>query len=149
LQNRGYGFAVDPRHPNCVAPRKRPFHTIIPAMLFSNGRPVVSFGVMGGDVQAQGHVQVVSNLIDYDLNIQEAIDYPRFHYVDADRVALEAEYDAELRQQLGRMGHDVLGEEAVLARGGFGGGQGIMIDPVTGCFWGGSDRRKDGAAIGF
>ena len=149
LQNRGYGFVVDPQHPNCVAPRKRPFHTIIPAMLFSNGRPVVSFGVMGGDVQAQAHVQVVSNLIDYDLNIQEAIDYPRFHYVDADRVAFEADYDAELKEQLARLGHDVLGEEAVLARGGFGGGQGIMIDPTTGCFWGGSDRRKDGVAIGF
>ncbi len=149
LQNRGYGFVVDPQHPNCVAPRKRPFHTIIPAMLFREGRPVVSFGVMGGDIQAQGHVQVVSNLIDYDLNIQEAIDYPRFHYVEADRVALEAEYDTELRQQLARLGHDVLGEEAVLARGGFGGGQGIMIDPATGCCWGGSDRRKDGCAMGF
>jgi gamma-glutamyltranspeptidase/glutathione hydrolase len=149
LQNRGYGFGVAPQHPNCVAPRKRPFHTIIPAMLFSDGQPVVSFGVMGGDVQAQGHVQVVSNLVDYDLNIQEAIDYPRFHYVDADRVALEAAHDEGVRQQLARLGHDVLGEEAVLARGGFGGGQGIMIDPVTGCFWGGSDRRKDGCAIGF
>ena len=149
LQNRGFGFVVDPQHPNCVAPRKRPFHTIIPAMLFHDNRPVVSFGVMGGDVQAQGHVQVVSNLIDYDLNIQEAIDYPRFHYVEADRVALEAEYDAALRQSLASRGHDVLGEEAVLARGGFGGCQGIMIDPATGCFWGGSDRRKDGCAIGY
>jgi gamma-glutamyltranspeptidase/glutathione hydrolase len=149
LQNRGYGFGVDPQHPNCVAPRKRPFHTIIPAMVFRDGRPVVSFGVMGGDVQAQGHVQVVSNLVDYDLNIQEALDYPRFHYLEADRVALEAEYEPELRAALARLGHDVLGDEAVLARGGFGGGQGMMIDPSTGCLWGGSDRRKDGCAIGF
>jgi gamma-glutamyltranspeptidase/glutathione hydrolase len=104
---------------------------------------------MGGDVQAQGHVQVVSNLVDYDLNIQEALDYPRFHYLEADRVALEAEYDAGLRRQLADRGHDVLGEEAVLGHGGFGGGQGIMIDPATSCFWGGSDRRKDGCAIGF
>jgi gamma-glutamyltranspeptidase/glutathione hydrolase len=149
LQNRGYGFVVDPAHPNCVAPRKRPFHTIIPAMLFRDGRPVVSFGVMGGDIQAQGHVQVVSNLVDYDLNIQEALDYPRFHYLEDDRVAFEPEHDDEVRQRLAQLGHHVLGEEAVLARGGFGGGQGIMIDPATGCLWGGSDRRKDGSAIGF
>jgi gamma-glutamyltranspeptidase / glutathione hydrolase len=149
LQNRGYGFVLDPTHPNCVAGRKRPFHTIIPAMLFRDGRPVVSFGVMGGDVQAQGHVQVVSNLVDYDLNIQEALDYPRFHYLDADRVALEAEYDAELRRRLGELGHDILSDPTALVRGGFGGGQGIVIDPTTGCYWGGSDRRKDGCAVGF
>ena len=70
LQNRGYGFVVDPAHPNCLAPRKRPFHTIIPSMLMRDGRPLVSFGVMGGDVQAQAHVQVISNLVDYGLNIQ-------------------------------------------------------------------------------
>jgi gamma-glutamyltranspeptidase/glutathione hydrolase len=149
LHNRGYGFVLDPAHPNCVAPRKRPFHTILPAMLFRDGKPVVSFGVMGGDVQAQAHVQVVSNLVDYDLNIQEALDFPRFHYVDGARVALEPEYFSAMREQLGRMGHEVCGEEAVLLRGGFGGGQGIMIDPATGWYWGGSDRRKDGCAIGF
>jgi gamma-glutamyltranspeptidase/glutathione hydrolase len=149
LHNRGYGFVLDPAHPNCVAPRKRPFHTILPAMLFRDGKPVVSFGVMGGDVQAQAHVQVVSNLVDYDLNIQEALDFPRFHYVVGARVALEPEYSSAVREQLGRMGHEVCGEEAVMIRGGFGGGQGIMIDPATRCFWGGSDRRKDGCAIGF
>ncbi len=149
LQNRGYGFVLDPAHPNCLAPRKRPFHTIIPAMLFLDGRPVVSFGVMGGDVQAQGHVQVVSNLVDYDLNIQEALDYPRFHYLDTDRVALEPEHGLELSRRLTEIGHDVVGDDAVAIRGGFGGGQGIMIDPATGCLWGGSDRRKDGCAIGF
>jgi gamma-glutamyltranspeptidase/glutathione hydrolase len=91
----------------------------------------------------------VSNLVDYDLNIQEAIDFPRFHYVDRDQVAFEPEYDAELRQRLAAMGHAVVGEEAIMMRGGFGGGQGIMIDPATGCFWGGSDRRKDGCAAGW
>jgi len=149
LQNRGYGFVVDPAHPNCLAPRKRPFHTIIPAMLMRDGRPLVSFGVMGGDVQAQAHVQVISNLVDYGLNIQEALDFPRFHYLNTDQVALETEYDAVLRRQLGEMGHDIVGEEAVALHGGFGGGQGIMIEPATGCFWGGSDRRKDGCAVGF
>src|ERR1700687_2095830 len=123
LQNRGYGFVVDATHPHCVAPRKRPFHTIIPAMLFRDGRPIVSFGVMGGDVQAQAHVQVVSNLVDYDLNIQEALDYPRFHYLDADRVAMEPEYDADLCRQLAHIGHAVNDDPAVAVRGGFGGGQ--------------------------
>ncbi len=149
LQNRGYGFVLDPEHPNCVAPRKRPLHTIIPGMLFRDGQPVVSFGVMGGDVQAQAHVQVVSNLVDYELNIQEALDCARFHCAGGAAVALEAEHTPDQRARLAALGHDVLGEEAVLARGGFGGGQGILIDPRTGCFWGGSDRRKDGCAIGF
>jgi gamma-glutamyltranspeptidase / glutathione hydrolase len=149
LQNRGYGFSLDPRHPNCIAPRKRPFHTIIPAMLLQNGRPVVAFGVMGGDVQAQGHVQVVSNMIDYGLNIQEALDYPRVHYLDANRVALESQHDEAVVRELRQRGHDVLDESATLIRGGFGGGQGIMIDSESGIYWGGSDRRKDGCAIGF
>jgi gamma-glutamyltranspeptidase / glutathione hydrolase len=149
LQNRGYGFVADPAHPNCVAGGKRPFHTIIPAMLFRDGRPLVSFGVMGGDVQAQGHVQVVSNLVDYGLNIQEALDYPRFHYLDGAEVALETAQAPDTRARLAAMGHAVLGEDAVLVRGGFGGGQGLLIDPATGCYWGGSDRRKDGCASGF
>ena len=149
LQNRGYGFATDPAHPNCVGPRKRPLHTIIPAMLFRDERPLVSFGVMGGDVQAQAHLQVVSNLIDYGLNIQEALDYPRFHYVEGDRVALEPGHETSVQDELAALGHDLLGADAVALRGGFGGGQGIMIDPLTGAYWGGSDRRKDGCAIGF
>jgi gamma-glutamyltranspeptidase/glutathione hydrolase len=149
LHNRGYGFVLDPTHPNCLAPGKRPFHTIIPAMLFRDGAPVLSFGVMGGDVQAQAHVQVVSNMVDYGLNIQEALDYPRLHYLEADRVALEAEHDAGARQRLTQMGHALVPPETTLLRGGFGGGQGIMIDPATGCFWGGSDCRKDGCAAGF
>ncbi len=149
LQNRGYGFSLDAAHPNCIAPRKRPFHTIIPAMLLRQERPVLSFGVMGGDVQAQGHVQVVSNMVDYGMNVQEALDYPRLHYLEEARVALEPEYDEPLRAELGRRGHEVLDESATLLRGGFGGGQGIQIDPATGAYWGGSDRRKDGCAIGF
>jgi gamma-glutamyltranspeptidase / glutathione hydrolase len=149
LQNRGYGFVVDPDHPNCLAPRKRPFHTIIPAMLFRDRRPIVSFGVMGGDIQPQGHLQVVSNLVDYGLNIQEALDYPRFRYLDSDRVALEDAFGAARIGRLADMGHATIDERTALALGGFGGGQGIMIDHATGCFWGGSDQRKDGCAIGF
>ena len=149
LQNRGYGFSLDPVHPNCIAPGKRPFHTIIPAMLFKDGRPVVSFGVMGGDMQAQGHVQVVCNLVDAGCNIQEAIDHPRFNYLDTDRVALEQRLAARAGAELARRGHVVEDEAAAMLHGGFGGGQGIMIDPATGAYWGGSDSRKDGCAIGF
>jgi gamma-glutamyltranspeptidase/glutathione hydrolase len=149
LQNRGYGFSVDPHHANCIASRKRPFHTIIPAMMTKEDKPLVSFGVMGGDMQAQGHVQVVSRLVDEGCNIQEAIDAARFHYLAADRVALEDELRATAGSELIRLGHAVEDENAALARGGFGGGQGIMIDPSHAAYWGGSDRRKDGCAIGF
>jgi gamma-glutamyltranspeptidase/glutathione hydrolase len=149
LHNRGLGFVLHPAHANCVAPRKRPFHTIVPAMLFRDGRPCVSFGVMGGDVQAQAHVQVVSNLVDYGLNIQEALDFPRLHYMDGNRVAVEPESGDAIVGELADRGHDVVAADAVLLRGGFGGGQGIMIDRANGTLWGGSDRRKDGAAIGF
>jgi gamma-glutamyltranspeptidase/glutathione hydrolase len=149
LQNRGFAFSADPGHPNCLQPQKRPFHTIVPAMILSGGRPLVSFGVMGGDMQAQGHVQLVSHLVDFGANIQEAIDAPRFHYLETDRVALEAPLAAALGRELSEMGHAIGDASAALARGGFGGGQGIMIDPVSSVYWGGSDHRKDGAAIGF
>jgi gamma-glutamyltranspeptidase/glutathione hydrolase len=149
LQNRGYGFSADPQHPNRLAPGKRPFHTIIPGMILRDGKPLVSFGVMGGDMQAQGHVQVVSNLVDFGCNIQEAIDLPRFHYLDTDRVALERELHESAGADLARRGHAVEDPAAALVRGGFGGGQGIMIDPATGAYWGGSDKRKDGCAVGF
>ena len=149
LQNRGRGFVLDPSHPNCVAPGKRPFHTLIPAMLCDAQGPRVSFGVMGGDVQAQGHLQVVSNLVDHGMNVQEALDQPRFHYLGGASVALEDAFPDAVKQRLAALGHDVQGPLAALLRGGFGGGQGIMIDPATGAFWGGSDRRKDGCAIGW
>lgn len=149
LQNRGFGFVLEPGHPNCVAPGKRPFHTIIPGMLLKQGKPLVSFGIMGGDHQAQAHVQVISNLVDWGLNIQEALDYPRFHYLEADRVVLEPEYAPRIVLTLRELGHDVQAGEAFALRGTFGGGQGIVIDPATGAYWGGSDRRKDGCALGF
>ncbi len=148
LQNRGFGFSLDPTHPNCIAPNKRPFHTIIPAMLFRDGKPLVSFGVMGGDMQAQGHVQVVSNLVDAAMNPQDAIAASRFHYIDADRVTLESSLNAEIGTALGALGHDILGPDAALGRGGFGGAQAIAIDE-NGTYWGASDPRKDGGAAGY
>ena len=147
LQNRGFGFSLDPNHPNCIAPGKRPLHTIIPAMMFKDGRPLLSFGVMGGDMQPQGHLQVVSNLVDYGCNIQEAIDRPRFRYCGTDRVALETALGHDVGEELARMGHAI--EDANAMPGGFGGAQGIKIHPDTGTYWGASDSRKDGCAIGF
>ncbi|GIW44351.1 MAG: gamma-glutamyltransferase [Candidatus Binatia bacterium] len=149
LQNRGAGFVLEPGHPNCVAPRKRPLHTIIPAMVLQQGAPVVSFGVMGGDHQAQAHVQVVSRLVDFGANIQEALDWPRFHVIEGNRVAFEEEFPPEVLQTLAQRGHAIADPNEVRFRGGFGGGQGIMVHPATGAYWGGSDRRKDGAAMGF
>jgi gamma-glutamyltranspeptidase / glutathione hydrolase len=104
---------------------------------------------MGGQVQAQAHVQVVSNLVDFGLNVQEALDAPRFHYLDGRSVALEPEIERSLGAGLTALGHQIESPLLALVRGGFGGGQGIMIDPRTGAYWGGSDRRKDGCAIGY
>ena len=149
LQNRGFAFALDPAHPNALAPGKRPFHTLAPAMLCKNGQPLVAFGVMGGNLQAQAHVQVVSSLIDHGLNVQEALDRPRFHVLDDGSVALERACGEDLARDLGARGHVVHDELAAIPHGGFGGGQAIMIDAETGTYWGGSDSRKDGCAIGF
>ncbi len=149
LQNRGAGFVLERGHPNCVAPRKRPLHTIIPAMLLHQGQPVVAFGVMGGDHQAQAHVQVVSQMVDFGANIQEALDAPRFHVIERNRVAFEEEYDPVLVAALSQRGHAIADPAEVRIRGGFGGGQGIMVHPRSGVLWGGSDRRKDGTAGGY
>ena len=89
MQNRGSGFSLDPEHPNCVAPGKRPFHTIIPGFVTQGGEPVLSFGVMGGHMQHQGHVQMVSRLFDYGQNPQEASDAPRWHVYPDLTVGLE------------------------------------------------------------
>ncbi|HZR83621.1 MAG TPA: gamma-glutamyltransferase [Candidatus Binatia bacterium] len=149
LQNRGAGFSLEPGHPNALAPRKRPLHTIIPAMLFEDGRPRVSFGVMGGHVQSQAHVQVVTALVDHGLNVQEALDFPRFHAVDGTRVCLEREVPEAVRSGLAQRGHEIAEPMLALLRGGYGGGQAIALDPATGALWGASDRRKDGCAIGY
>ncbi len=149
LQNRGFGFTLDASHPNCIAPGKRPFHTIIPGMLLRDGKPLASFGVMGGDMQAQGHLQVISHLLDGGCNVQEAIEQPRFNFLAGDRVALESALAASIGADLARRGHVVEDESAALMAGGFGGAQAIAVDPATGAYWGGSDPRKDGCAIGY
>ena len=143
LQNRGGSFSLDPNHRNSVAPRKRPFHTLVPAMVLKDGQPFFSFGVMGGDMQPQGHVQVVANVVDFGMDVQHAGEAPRFRH-SSRGVALESAIDGNVRFGLSRKGHSILD-----SFGAFGGYQGIIIDPVSGALMGGSDPRKDGLAIGW
>ncbi len=143
LQNRGSLFSLREGHPNLIAPGKRPFHTLVPAMVLKDGRPWLSFGVMGGDMQPQGHVQVLANLIDFGMNVQEAGEAPRFRHM-AGGLALESAIGADVRFGLAARGHRIVDNP-----GGFGGFQGILIDPRTGLLMGGSDPRKDGLAIGY
>ena len=149
LQNRGSAFSLDPDHPNRLEPGKRPFHTIIPAMVFRNGALVMSYGVMGGDIQAQGHAQVLVNLVDRGMNLQQAIDAPRIRYISGRGVMLEEELGAPVIEGLLRRGHErVLPPPGVRHRAQMGGGQAIMIEP-TGALAGASDIRKDGLALGY
>src|SRR5437870_3146135 len=150
LQNRGAGFSLDRDHPNRIEPGKRPFHTIIPAMVFKDGALLMSYGVMGGDVQAQGHVQVLVNLVDRGLNLQQAIDAPRVRYISGRGVMMEDALTEPVISALIGRGHErVLPGPGLTHRALMGGGQAIMIDPATGALLGGSDSRKDGMALGY
>jgi gamma-glutamyltranspeptidase/glutathione hydrolase len=150
LHNRGGGFTLEPGHPNRYAPGKRPFHTLIPAMVFKDGALLMSYGVMGGDVQAQGHVQVLVNLIDRGLNLQQAIDAPRVRYISGRGVMMDDELTSPVIGALVERGHERVRPAAGLThRALMGGGQAIMIDPATGALSGGSDSRKDGLALGY
>ena len=139
LQNRGALFSVDPEHPNRIEGRKRPFHTIIPAMVFKDGKPWLSFGVVGGPVQPQGQVQVLLNMIDFGMNVQDAGEAPRFRHDGVADVGLESGGDAAVVSELQAMGHSI-----VQNPGSFGGYQGIQIDWEEMILLGGSDPRKDG-----
>ena len=156
LQNRGSLFALDPAHANRLEPRKRPFHTIIPAFVTKDGKPWLSFGLMGGDMQAQGHAQMICNLIDFGMDVQEAGDAARFRHagssdptgtraLDGGVVYLESEIGPDVRDALRKLGHKVIDG----GRGGYGGYQAIRIDVDRGVLTGGSDPRKDGCAIGY
>jgi gamma-glutamyltranspeptidase/glutathione hydrolase len=150
LHNRGTGFSLEPGHPNLYAPGKRPFSTLIPAMVFKDGKLLMSYGVMGGDIQAQGHAQVLVNLIDRGLNLQEALEAPRIRYVGGKRVMLEDEIGATVIEGLRKLGHErAMPPDGVRHRVFMGGGQAIMIDPATGALLGASDPRKDGLALGY
>ena len=153
LQNRGNNFSLDPNHPNALAPRKRPYHTIIPGMITreSDGSLYAPFGVMGGFMQPQGHMQVIVGLMDDLLDPQAALDRPRFCLSEASpssRVEIEAGVPFETLAQLAAMGHTVAPITGY-ARSTFGRGQIIRRDPETGVLCGGSDPRADGCAMGF
>jgi gamma-glutamyltranspeptidase/glutathione hydrolase len=150
LQNRGHSFSLDPDHANALAPGKRPFHTIIPAMLCVDGEFRASWGVMGGSMQPQGHLQVTAALVDSGLNPQAALDAPRFRWLDGQRVALETgRLPASTVETLRERGHEVVAQPDFTDRGGhFGGGQFIYREP-DGRLIGGSDPRRDGLAIGY
>jgi gamma-glutamyltranspeptidase/glutathione hydrolase len=151
LQNRGANFSLNPEHPNCVGPGKRPYHTIIPGMALRDGEIFGPFGVMGGFMQPQGHLQVVVNMVDYGMNPQEALDAPRFCIgsgTSSGAVALEEGIPLEVMAALSRMGH-VVSPRAGAYRGGFGRGQIIVRDPSTGVLCGGSDPRADGQAVAW
>jgi len=155
IQNRGALFSLSEGSPNRLEPGKRPFHTIIPGFATRDGKPWLSFGVMGGDMQPQGHVQVLVNLIDFGMNLQEAGDAARFHHsgsseptgtmmADGGVLHLESGVTAEVRRALVRLGHRVA--DAV---GPYGGYQAIARDPETGVWAGASESRKDGCALGY
>jgi len=150
LHNRGSGFSLDPNHPNKLEPGKRPFHTLIPAMVLKDGKLLMSYGVMGGDIQAQGHSQVLINLVDRGMNLQQAIDAPRIRYISGKGVMLEDTLPPSVISELVQRGHErVLPPEGIKHRALMGGGQAIMIDPDTAALSGASDPRKDGLAIGY
>lgn len=155
LQDRAELFALDAGHANVVAGRKRPFHTIIPAFVMKDGEPLMSFGVMGGSMQPQGHAQIVVNMIDFGMNLQEAGDAARINHtgssqptgsimVDGGVVHLESSFSDATRKALEAMGH-TLGD----SDGGFGGYQAIMWDKQQGVYYGASEVRKDGQAAGY
>ena len=155
LQDRGELFSLQPGHPNVYAPGKRPFHTIIPAFVTRDGKPLISFGVMGGDMQPQGHVQVLVNLIDFGMNLQEAGDAPRIRHdgssaptdevmTDGGELALEKGFDPAVVAELQRRGHRIKAQP-----GDFGGYQAIRRDPRNGSYAGASESRKDGHAAGY
>ena len=156
LQDRGALFALDPHHPNALEPGKRPFQTIIPAFVTKDGEPLMAFGVMGGDMQPQGHALVIVNLLDFGMNLQEAGDAIRFHHTgsseptgtvmtDGGVLHIEDGLPKPVLDELAARGH-VLKSESVGAYGGY---QAIWRDPVTHMYAGATEKRKDGCALGY
>jgi len=159
LQNRGSQFSMDPQHANAYAAGKRPFHTIIPAFLMKDGEPLMAFGVMGGFLQPQGHVQIVANLVDFGMNVQQAGDAARFVHqsasqptggrmADGGTLRIEAGVNEAIIAELRRRGHTISHGERTYS-GSYGGYQAVFRDPVTGVYWGGSEMRFDGASAGY
>lgn len=143
FQNRGAGFTLEDGHPNEAGPGKRPMHTIIPAMLRQGGRVTMPFGVMGGAYQCTGHARVLTNMVDFGMDPQTAIDAPRC-FAERGQLKVERGYAAEVHDDLAGMGHDIVVPEVAI-----GGAQAIRIDYDRGVFEGASDPRKDGCALGY
>ncbi len=146
LQNRGHTFSLDETHVNYLQPRKRTYHTIIPGFISQGGKAVGPFGVMGGFMQPQGHMQVAMNLIDFELNPQSALDAPRWQWLKGNQVTVEQEMPAHIVQSLQAFGHDVT---IAPDRGSFGRGQAILRDPDSQVLVGGTESRTDGAVVGY
>jgi len=155
LQDRGELFSLDKNHMNCYEPGKRPFHTIIPAFVTKDGKPFMSFGVMGGSMQPQGHAQIIVNMIDFGMNLQEAGDAPRIRHggssqptgekmTNGGTLHLESGIDYEVIRELTKKGHRIIFDV-----GGYGGYQSIMYDEKNGVYFGASESRKDGQAAGY
>lgn len=143
LHNRGMSFVLDPKHPNCAGPGKRPMHTIIPALAMRGDRCEMTFGVMGGSYQSMGHAHFVSNLVDYGMDVQAAIDAPRYFF-EGGKTVVERGVSEATFEGLKSRGHDVMLRPLPL-----GGGQAVRIDWERGVLIGGSDARKDGCALGY
>jgi gamma-glutamyltranspeptidase/glutathione hydrolase len=143
LHDRGAGFTLDAGLPNTVAPGKRPFHTLIPAFVTKDDQAWMSFGVMGGAMQAQGHVQLLLNMIVFGMDVQRAIDAPRFRHLSGLRVALETPLGDPTRDALKALGHEIADERQTQ----FGGAQAIVR--LAKGWAAGSDPRKDGHAAGY
>ncbi|MCH8551175.1 MAG: gamma-glutamyltransferase family protein [Natronospirillum sp.] len=144
LQNRGVSFSLDPKAINTLVPGRRPYHTIIPGFLSRNGKPVGPFGVMGGDMQPQGHVQVVCAMLDDHLNPQAALDQPRWRWVGGRTILVEPHFPDHLAQALARRGHEVHKQTESLS---FGRGQIILRQTATGSYIAGTEPRADGVAL--
>ena len=146
LQNRGANFTLEVGHPNEVAPGKRPYHTIIPGFITKGGQPFSSFGVMGGFMQPQGHLQVGINMVDFGMDPQAALDAPRFNWLKDMTVQLESTTSLAVHEELVRRGHELTPRDQPMY---FGGGQVIVRDPDSGVLIGGSEPRNDGTAVGY
>ena len=158
MHNRAAEFSLEAGHPNEVAPGKRPRHSILPSMLFQGDKLHMSFGCMGANMQPQGQVQILLNMIDRGMNPQQAIDAPRVRVLDGRRVAVEPSFPPEVMSRLASLGHEIIsGEEPPIdwmephdfAHSFMGSAQAIVIDPTFGTLCGGSDPRLDGVAIGY
>jgi len=145
LQNRGYGFSLKPGHVNLVAPRKRPFHTIIPGFITKNGEPLMSFGVMGGSMQAQGHMQITSRLVDYRQNPQAASDAPRWRIDSGVKVGIEWNMPEDVVIALRARGHDM----PVAGRWSTDFGRAQLIHRMPDGYFAASEKRTDGQAVGY